>query len=264
MSIDLLSENPSASPRISFSHDLRLSEAVVPLDQKRNHFRSDSAGGPSHLSSPSFDFNFSNNLDVFGCHEPSSADELFSDGKIVPTAQIKKYASQNQPPKQEDHSEDSEKQSLKSEGKQQSGNNSKSFWKFKRSRSLNLSSCGSGYGRSLCPLPLLSRSNSTGSPLDSNNSKESHHQHLHYQKQACSPNKQGFPLKQFQPSSPSPSSSGYQKPPLRKSSNGFHGNINNNSNGSFRVNPVLHVPSGNLFGLSSMFLGGKDKSKIRK
>ncbi|KAF2295324.1 hypothetical protein GH714_032574 [Hevea brasiliensis] len=37
---------------------------------------------------------------------------------------------------------------------------SKSFWRFKRSSSLN---CVSGYGRSLCPLPLLSRSNSTGS-----------------------------------------------------------------------------------------------------
>lgn len=262
MSIELLSENPGTSPRISFSHDLRLSEAVVPLDQQRQHFRSDSAGGPSHLSGPSFDFNFSNNLNIFG-HEPSSADELFSDGKIVPTTQIKKHAPRNQPLKQEGHSEDSEKQSLKSEEKQQSGNNSKSFWKFKRSRSLNLSSCGSGYGRSLCPLPLLSRSNSTGSPLNSNNSKESHHNHLHYQKQTCSPNKQGFPLKPFQPSSSSPSLSGYQKPPLRKSNNGFHGNINNN-NGSFRVNPVLHVPSGNLFGLGSMFLSGKEKSKMRK
>ncbi|KAL3735260.1 hypothetical protein ACJRO7_024398 [Eucalyptus globulus] len=262
MSIELLSENPSTSPRISFSHDLRLSEAVVPLDQQRHHFRSDSAGVPSHLSSSSFDFNFSNNLKIFG-HEPSSADELFSDGKIVPTTQIKKHASRNQPLKQEGHSEDSEKQGLKSEEKQQSGNNSKSFWKFKRSRSLNLSSCGSGYGRSLCPLPLLSRSNSTGSPLNSNNSKESHHNHLHFQKPSCSPNKQGFPLKPFQASSSLPSSSGYQKPPLRKSNNGFHGNFNH-SNGSFRVNPVLHVPSGNLFGLGSMFLSGKDKSKIRK
>uniref|UniRef100_A0A2P2QKH4 Uncharacterized protein n=1 Tax=Rhizophora mucronata TaxID=61149 RepID=A0A2P2QKH4_RHIMU len=43
---------------------------------------------------------------------------------------------------------------------------------------------------------------------------------------------------------------GYQKPPLKKN----YGNV-------VRVNPVLNVPSGNLFGLVSIFSNAKDKNK---
>ncbi|KAL8539010.1 hypothetical protein ACS0TY_000858 [Phlomoides rotata] len=48
-----------------------------------------------------------------------------------------------------------------------------SFWRFNRSTSLN---CGIGYTRTLCPLPLLSRSNSTGSASSDKRSSISNNQ----------------------------------------------------------------------------------------
>lgn len=105
----------------------------------------------------------------------------------------------------------------------------KSFWKFKRSSSLN---CGSGYARSLCPLPPLSRSNSTGSAPSSSVKKPG------LSKEGLKANSQK-------------SANGHQKPPLRK--NGYTNGV--------RVNPVLNVPSANLFGLGSIFSGSKDKTK---
>lgn len=112
---------------------------------------------------------------------------------------------------------------------------SKSFWRFKRSSSLN---CGSGYGPSLCPLPLLSRSNSTGSAAS--------------QKQNSKKNHPSVAVPKI-PSQYSSTWGSYQKPPLKKSY-GSYGN-----GGGVRVNPVLNVHSGNLFGLGSIF--GKEKSK---
>ncbi|XP_038698041.1 uncharacterized protein LOC119995602 [Tripterygium wilfordii] len=129
------------------------------------------------------------------------------------------------------------------EAEQNKASNSKSFWKFKKSRSVN---CGSGYGRGFCPLPLLSRSNSTGSAPNSVKrppliSKDA-------QKQSTQRNSSSS----F--SSPIISS---QKPPLRKSSY-----VSSYGNNGVRVNPVLNVSSGNLFGLGSMFFhGSKEKSK---
>ncbi|KAK6255726.1 hypothetical protein QQP08_014658 [Theobroma cacao] len=255
MAVELCSENSGMSPRISFSHDLCHFD-VVPVEQRP--LRSKSSGLNSSID---FDFCVRESLDL----QSSSADELFSDGKILPT-EIKK---KNVPSKQTDQStaplplprsnsvhddaninETSKKESSKENKitRDETGDevdekqSSKSFWRFKRSSSLN---CGSGYGRSLCPLPLLSRSNSTGSTPNvkqASISKDSHHHKQNAQKHATN-------------SSYKPSTS-YQKPPLRKSYKPY-GN-------AVQVNPVLNVPSGNMFGLGSIFFTGKDKNHRKK
>ncbi|KAF5750157.1 hypothetical protein HS088_TW03G00489 [Tripterygium wilfordii] len=240
MAMELFSE----SPRISFSHDLSQFE-IVPIEQ-RHPYRSNS---PSN----SIDFDFRVRRSSDHEYSSSSADELFSEGKILPT-QIKKK-NKNFPPNQKNPSpsppgtdsqikiENSDKLDNGEEAEQNKASNSKSFWKFKKSRSVN---CGSGYGRGFCPLPLLSRSNSTGSAPNSVKrppliSKDA-------QKQSTQRNSSSS----F--SSPIISS---QKPPLRKSSY-----VSSYGNNGVRVNPVLNVSSGNLFGLGSMFFhGSKEKSK---
>ncbi|OAY60420.1 uncharacterized protein LOC110627680 [Manihot esculenta] len=238
MAIELCSDNSAGfSPRISFSHDLCLSD-TVPVEQRP--LRSNSVG------SIDFDFCTRKSFD----QESSPADELFSNGKILPTEIKKKTA----PSKlthglREDTSHKNVKETMKdmkstSDELTEEKRISKSFWLFKRSSSLN---CVSGYGRSLCPLPLLSRSNSTGSaptnlkrvPL----SRDSHTSYSHKQHKHAVMKHQ----------SSSSSSNGYQKPPLKKNY-GSYGN-------GVRVNPVLNVPSGNLFGLGSKFFNGKDKNK---
>ncbi|KAL7232038.1 hypothetical protein ACSBR2_010120 [Camellia fascicularis] len=246
MAVELCSENSSpgliTSPRISFSHDLSQSD-IVPIEQRV--LRSNSSSG--------IDFNFCIR-DGYD-QQSSSADELFSDGKILPIQIKKKMALLQQthqpppppppPPQTPDHHivnktcETSNNEGLKEAKLTSSGSdekqNSKSFWRFKRSSSLN---CGSGYGRSLCPLPLLSRSNSTGSA-------NHHHTHKHNSQKNSSSVSASKPSSQF--------SGSHQKPPLKKSY-ASHGN-------GVRVNPVLNVPSGNLFGLGSIFFNGKDKNK---
>ncbi|XP_057487915.1 uncharacterized protein LOC130773960 [Actinidia eriantha] len=236
MAIDLCSENSGLvmSPaRISFSHDLSHCD-VVPVEQRR--LRSGSSSGVD------FDFCVHESSD----QSSSCADELFSDGKILPTHQIKKTASipQKQPeppsPWTCENREFEETKGGISEIDEKQGANSKSFWRFKRSSSLN---CGSGYAPSLCPLPLLSRSNSTGSSTKSSSKDHHHHQqqqqHHNVQKQNLQKNS-------------SKSSGNYQKPPLKKNY-GAYGN-------GVRINTVLNVPSGNLFGLGSIF-NVKEKSK---
>lgn len=247
MAIELCSDNSGMSPRISFSHDLCLSD-IVPVEQHHS-VRSNSLG-----SSIDFDFCVRKSFD----RESSSADELFSDGKILPTEIKKKTAPTKQmdrsilpspPPHDDDISSNDglKKEGLK-DGKSASYHeaeekqSSKSFWRFKRSSSLN---CGSGYGRSFCPLPLLSRSYSTGSTpagvkRAALSSKDNHSSTNHHKQH-----------KQFIKSS---SSSSYQKPPLKKNYGSYGGN-------GVRVSPVLNVPSGNLFGLGSIFFNGKEKNR---
>ncbi|KAJ4707081.1 Membrane-associated kinase regulator [Melia azedarach] len=241
MAVEL--ESSGMSPRISFSHDFCQSD-IVPVE--KHPFRSNSTG-------IDFDFCVRKSFD----QESSSADELFLDGKILPT-EVKKKNKKNIPEK--DTSDQSapraltplpKEESLKGSSKimrDEAGEDdleekqsSKSFWKFKRSSSLN---CGSSYGRSLCPLPpLLSRSNSTGSASNDKRaalSKDSHKENS--QKPAS-----------IKSSHSSSSSTSYLKPPLKKSY-GSYGN-------GIHVNPVLNVPSGNLFGLGSIFSKDKNRKK---
>ncbi|XWS36923.1 hypothetical protein CRYUN_Cryun20dG0126900 [Craigia yunnanensis] len=135
-------------PRISFSHGFCSS-----MQQYCPPLRSTSL-----LLNSSTEFEFDvpiNNIDQVCFYSP--ADELFSNGKILPL-QIKKKFS---PPKQEEQPPSQKPQpqagNARSKDKNQS---SKSFWQFKRSSSLNFVS---GYKRRLFTSTLLSRSSSTES-----------------------------------------------------------------------------------------------------
>ncbi|XP_061351936.1 uncharacterized protein LOC133296906 [Gastrolobium bilobum] len=251
MAVELCSENcdaSSGSPRISFSHDFSQSD-VIPVEQ--HPLRSNSSGLNSSID---FDFRVSESFEL----ESSSADELFSDGRILPTEVKRKNAPLKQtgqlaphpplPPPYAGPDSASTSKNLKKENPKESKylndglcdkQSSKSFWSFKRS-----SSCGSGYGRSFCPLPLLSRSNSTGStPSVKRNPQSKEGPNVRQNSQKHSSIRFSH---SFVPNS-------YQKPPLKKG----HGSYGN----SVRVNPVLNVPSANLFGLGSIFSNNRDKSK---
>lgn len=206
MAIDLYSENSGTGnnipicPRISFSHDLSNSD-TIPVEQLLRSLST---------TSSTTDFNFCVQQNP---NNHQHADELFSDGKFIST-QIKQHPQPPSPPPPPSVSH----------------NSSKSFWGFKRS-----SSCGNGngYARSLCPIPLMNRSNSTGSNTNANtithikrsSSKESGSQRCHH---------------------------GSQKPPLRKTSYGY-GNGNATNGVGVRVNPVLNL------GFGSFFSSGKKK-----
>lgn len=256
MVVELCSENcgVSMSPRISFSHDFSQSD-FIPVE--RHPLRSNSSGLNSSID---FDFCVQESLEL-----ESSAEELFSGGRILPTEIKKKNIPLKQTCQPTPHpplptplaicdnastSKNSKKESNIKESKDLNDEvdekqSSKSFWRFKRS-----SSCGSGYGRSLCPLPLLSRSNSTGSSSPSVKrmplSKEG--PNIKQNSQKHSSTTRSYSSHNF-------GSNNHQKPPLKRS------HRTNNGNNSVRVSPVLNVPSANLFGLGSIFSNNRDKSK---
>ncbi|KAL5539304.1 hypothetical protein UlMin_045415 [Ulmus minor] len=245
----------TSPPRLSFSSD-----HTTP--NQENQPRRDTS-----LLDLNCDFEFSINSDNF---EPSStADELFSHGMILPIqprdtvfgfaskeaqsceaplfssslASLPPLPSTNdQVSKKEKRKENSVLVSCDLDQKSQSTKSS-SFWGFKRSSSLNSESKRS----LLCSLPLLSRSNSTGSAP--NPKKNSQKQQFSIGRSTSSSSSSSFT------SNPYPAS---QKPPLKKSYGGSYGN-------GVRIIPVLNVPppyiskgTGKLFGFSS-FLNGKDK-----
>ncbi|XP_047318375.1 uncharacterized protein LOC124921727 [Impatiens glandulifera] len=234
MAVDLWPDNNCSlgiSPRISFSHDLSQCDGI-PVEQ--SVFRSSSSNN---------EFDFCCTHYGYEEQESSSADELFSGGKILPT-EIKKKSSPlpRRPPQEKPTPSNSQSDVDVAKTNIGTGSDekqtSKSFWRFKRSSSLNCA--GSGYARSLCPLPLLSRSNSTGSSAASSVKRSS----------------QGTHVKSYVPSPLKPSTTN-QKPPLKKNYN--NNNMMNTS--GVRMNPALNVHSGNLFGLGSIFSGGKDRNK---
>ncbi|XP_055826954.1 uncharacterized protein LOC129895287 [Solanum dulcamara] len=232
MAIDMISEAPSlaTSPRISFSHNLSATNV--------NILHNPQVQEPVPSSSE-FDFCISNT-------ETSSADELFSDGLIRPIQLQDKFVNSSKqtplskktqslanslPPLPQN--DQNPKKEIKSE--QQKNH---SFWGIKRSSSVH---CVNTHKKSssFWSLPLLSRSNSTGSVPNSK--------------------KQGtLQLKQIKNSSTPasfytfPSS---QKPPLRKN----YGAAGTNYGNGIRISPVLNVASQNLFGLGSLFRNGKHK-----
>ncbi|KAL5726087.1 hypothetical protein ACHQM5_009157 [Ranunculus cassubicifolius] len=261
MAVDLWSnaENSSLgmSPRISFSYDL----CQTDLGTIERH-RSDTM----LLESNDFDFCTSKSFEQDDIIPSSSADELFSEGKILPIEIKKQVSLPPKPPSHRNSFDHLKKESLKeiiekghkTEEKSSSVSGSKSFWRFKRS-----SSCGSGYTRSLiCSLPHLLRSNSTGSTP--NPPKKDNHSSSSKQSSSSAPVKV----------------SGSSKSPLSSSSsNGYPYSTQHNSsmkknygsyNNGIRVSPILNVPppyiskgTVNLFGLGSLF-GGKDKSKKKR
>ncbi|KAF5780330.1 hypothetical protein HanXRQr2_Chr11g0470661 [Helianthus annuus] len=224
MTTDLYSDNSSvttmtASPRISFSYDLSQEEAV-PVERL---LRS--------CSSSNVDFNFfvHENSDL---HQVSNADELFLDGKILPTP-MRSKTQKNKTSLSLSQPENEKSRSLAATEderiKQQNAN--KSFWGFKRS-----SSCGgSGYAKSLCSIVSLSRSHSMGSSTSS--------------KQTCSSSKEGFNQKR--------QGSVQKPPPLRKTGYGYGSYAKGTTGNGIRVSPVLNLGFGS-------FLYGNSKIKNKK
>ncbi|XP_026404137.1 probable membrane-associated kinase regulator 1 [Papaver somniferum] len=283
--VNLCTESPGfiMSPRISFSHNLYQND-VLQIEsphhqqQSHQHLRSDD----SLLLEPNFDFCISS--DSFIQESSSSADELFSDGKLLPLLLKQKLLPSPQQNSQSHYDPpppataaatvttletDSTNSSLETDSSTEpdckeetiteksslsssstASSNSKSFWGFKRS-----SSCGNGYKKSLiCSLSILPRSNSTGSAPNLK-SKETQKQKLQKSKSAYSSSSSGSSLSNS-------SSSSCQKPPLKKNYGGY-----NSINGG-RMNPAHNVPPpyipGNLFGLGSLFTSSNGKDKNRK
>ncbi|XP_075481379.1 uncharacterized protein LOC142522111 [Primulina tabacum] len=252
MAIEVFPDSPSLgmSPRISFSHDLSQTD-IVPIER-------DIRSG----SSSSIEFDFCVFREYFD-QESSSADELFFEGKILPIEIKKKLAPPRTacdrpphppvpafpPPQPSQPSHKTNKNTSTHEARQypnpESDEKKSSFWSFKRSTSLN---CGSGYARTLCPLPLLSRSNSTGSTASSKRASLSNNQRQNFFKNSTNSHQ-----KQSQLPSAAASNT-YHRPPLRRTNHRYN-------NGGIKINPVLNVPHANLFGLGSIFSGGKDKIK---
>ncbi|XP_057961434.1 uncharacterized protein LOC131153258 [Malania oleifera] len=279
MAVDVCAEISGIviSPRISFSHDLNQAD-VVPIEQYQR--RSDAS-----LLDSSSDFDFCTGKN-FTLQEFSPADELFSNGKILPIEVKKRLMATDKshshqlkptdlpPPPPPSPSptinsipsstENSRKMMLKellstsSEADENEKPSSRSFWQFRRSSSLN---CDNNRTRSLIrPLHFLSRSNSTGStPIPKQTilpSKDSQKPHLRKQPSvSCSK-----PPASSNNNTAYHSSSSHQKTPPKKSCRSYGDGV--------RISPVLNLPpqyiskaTVGLFGLGSLFCNGKDKKK---
>ncbi|KAK8470489.1 hypothetical protein PHAVU_004G156066 [Phaseolus vulgaris] len=232
----------TSPPRLSFSHDLSELQ-VSPMKQ-------DISCRDTLLHDSNSDFEFSTSTTSLN-FESSSADELFSNGVILPIQMQDKTTARKLthhvehphtklPPrpcvdkvKKEtireliDVAPDHEKKPL-----------SKSFWGFNRSKSLNRDT----KKNMVCSIPLLSRSNSTGSV----------------------PNPKKVSSNKHKSSSSSYSYSALNMYPMQKSASGkgYGGYYPN----GLRINPVLNVPtpcvskgSANLFSLGSFLRVGKVK-----
>ncbi|CAJ2630698.1 hypothetical protein L195_g005526 [Trifolium pratense] len=260
-----ISNSPGISPRISFSHDLKNSNGSIPVEDC--HLRSD-----LRLLDSTSDFVFSitNGLS----QQLSSADELFSNGKIVPM-EIKKVISNGKIfPKKKSSSADkffeplqkttvkkrlkeflSDETDNEEERPSLSSSSSKYFWKFKRSSSLNFDT--TGRNSLIRSLQFLSRSNSTGSapnPKQAELQRERQKQKLQKQSSVSSSRRSS--------SSSSTSSTYYFYNSSNKSS------LKKCSSNGVRISPVLNLPqayipkvTANFFGFGSLFCKGKIKRK---
>ncbi|XP_050374442.1 uncharacterized protein LOC126791977 [Argentina anserina] len=278
MAIEVCSEisSPGFSPRISFSHDLDKANSPVPKEEQQQLLqRLDSSLVDS---SSDFDFCIVNNIKL----ELSSADELFSNGKILPV-QIKPTPTTTTPketllhPPHQSATKNTEKKRLKefledSNAEDESNDNeekppiAKPSWQFRRSSSLNFDSTTARGMNIIRSLHFLSRSNSTGSApnpkqtftpnqkqqhLQKNQSTNSRRRSSSASSSSCSSSTTYYPY------NTSPRS---LKPSLRKS--GSYG-----SNG-IRISPVLNLPppyiskvTVSFFGFGSLFCNGKLKKK---
>ncbi|XP_021292277.1 uncharacterized protein LOC110422611 [Herrania umbratica] len=249
------------SPRLSFSRDLgQADDLPIELNESRRD---------TMLLETCSDFEF--NICSFE-QQSSPADELFANGMILPVRLQERQRVQicelpppvSLPPRPKpstagDSKKDSMRQIRPASSESEEKPQSKSFWGFKRSSSLNRD-----IKKSLvCSLPLLSRSNSTGSaPNPKRSSIKDINKHT---SQKLSMTKSSS-SSSSSPSSCCSSCNAYQfpqKPPLKK-------NPANSYGSGVRISPVLNVPppyiskgTANLFGLGSFLRNGKDK-KSRK
>lgn len=283
MAIDVCSEisSPVFSPRISFSHDLN-HKNPVPVEAAAHRL-------DSSLLESNSDFNFCIVNDSLTL-ELSSADELFSNGRILPS-QIKSnliasrethhhHQQHSQPPDPVHRSSSAgicteKKKRLKEflsssfDGEDDDDDQkptatsttttTRSFWQFRRSSSLNYDSGRSGKGL-IKSLQFLSRSNSTGSAPNAkqnsttaiNNPKEVSQKPSNLQRQPSVSSRRSCSSNYHAKTTSSAS-------PLRR--NGSYGN-------GVRISPVLNLPPPyiskvtiSFFGFGSLFCSGKKKKK---
>ncbi|KAL3512237.1 hypothetical protein ACH5RR_024954 [Cinchona calisaya] len=283
MAIDMTTENSSwtTSPRISFSRDL-----CQQSDDSDKGFRLDS----SLLDSNSDDFDFCiGSNSIVEAETTTSAEELFLGGLIRPVQLQERFVHTSKPvisvskshqaqvpslpplpfaPPTNGRSKQEnlrEKEAVLANIEIENKNQSKSFWSIKRSSSLH---CENSHKKSsFWSLPLLSRSNSTGSVPNpkQGNLRENQKQNSSHSKQHKMNNLNG--IMPTSASSAAATASFYvypmsqQKHPLRKNYLGSNGN-------GLRINPVINMPvpsshiskgTANLLGLGSFFRNGRDK-----
>ncbi|KAK7314570.1 hypothetical protein VNO77_33096 [Canavalia gladiata] len=237
----------TSPPRLSFSHDL--SELQISPVKQDVPFRD------TLLQESNSDFEFSTSRSLES--ESSSADELFSNGVILPfqiqnKTTARKHSHHVEPhytklpprpcaPSVDKVKKETIRDLLDVSSDHDKRPHSKSLWGFSRSRSLNCDTKKS----LVYSLPLLSRSNSTGSVANP---------------KRVSSNKQQSAAK----SSSYSCSSTLHFSPMQKSASGkSYGRSYANG---LRISPVLNVPtpcvskgSANLFGLGSFLRVGKVK-----
>lgn len=257
--MNLLSD---VSARYSFSRDINL-QCLPPPQSDLSELET--------TSTTDFEFGTSGSLD----QESSSADELFSQGILLPreirekgTVLTRKQQSITEI--LEEISEEATKSSSLLESEEKSESKASSiFWSLKRSTSLNLNldHADSNKKGFLCSLQGLSRSNSTGSVP--NHTKKNKDKAMLLQSAGKHP---PMPKSSSTSSSSSASSSSssstnssynnyYQKPQHPK---GYYAGPPYSPGRGSRTNSVLNVPppyisNTNLFGLGSLFRNGKDK-----
>ncbi|KAE9600264.1 hypothetical protein Lal_00046340 [Lupinus albus] len=225
----------ASPPRLSFSYDISELQ-VLPLKcdvQCKETML--------HDSNSDFEFNTSRSNEFESC----SADDIFSNGVILPIQMIQERKSNytKLPPRPCSSSVDKMKKETIKEllldvsYDHEKKPHSKSFWGFSRSKSL---SCDAKQSL-ICSFPLLSRNNSTGS--------------------VSNPKRKSKPSSSLHSSCSSP----LNLYPMQKSSSGksYGGSYGNN----LRISHVLNVPTPyvskggtNLFGLGSLLRSGKVKN----
>ncbi|KAK7310061.1 hypothetical protein RJT34_07279 [Clitoria ternatea] len=259
------------SPRISFSHEHNNILSIESHHHQHHHHHHQQQEDTCHLDSSSdFVFCITNGV----AHKLSSADELFSNGKIVPT-QINRVIT-NAPQHQPHHQPPSQKKRLKeflseaeeedTEEEKPNSSYSRYFWQFNRSSSLNCDGATRGKRLLRSSMQFMSRSYSTGSALNARKHavipRESAERHrLQKQSSVSSISR----LSSSSLSSSSSSSSAYyfydwsRKLSLNK-------NCGPSANG-VRVSPVLNLPhrkvTRSFFGFGSLFCNGKKISRKR-
>ncbi|XP_004503408.1 uncharacterized protein [Cicer arietinum] len=203
------------SPRFSFSYDLSESQ------QKVSTMKHDVSCRDTNVE---FEFSTSRSIEF----ETSCADELFSNGVILPMQinQDKKNnttKSQNTKLPPRPCSTKIKKENIIKEVQEITNTQTNSFWGFKRSKSLN---CNDTKKSFTCFSPPLSRSNSTGS---SPNLKRMNSNRQQYYSSSCSV------LNLY---------------PVQKCCSG-----KSYVNG-FRISPVLNIPNPSCFSKGSVSLFG--------
>ncbi|XP_010916409.1 uncharacterized protein [Elaeis guineensis] len=256
-----------ASPRISFSHDLSQSD-LSPSSTPTETPRLDSSL-PLDSTADDFDFSLSIGLPT---HDPSLADELFSNGKLLPlpiknpSAPLPPYSPTPPPlpppavPYPKKHgslreimasSDDDDDNVIK----RSPSSSQRSFWRFRRSNSLN---CGGGSRTGLiCPFTLL-RSKSTGSSPTINPPTVRSRPDKHHNKTNQNNGTRGSCSKDDSSINPS-SSLLFRKVSTDSSARIYYysGTRRSCSNG-VRISPILNVPAAScVFGYLSCSCGDK-------